>query len=76
MTTIRNQIKGKRDKTKWYMLSLALFILIGAGLFANPVQATEQWSQYGKPEAVSSEEPGGFSNPGGVAIDSSGNVLR
>jgi tripartite motif-containing protein 71 len=60
MTTIRNQIKIKRDKTKWYILSLALFILIGAGLFANPVQATEQWSQYGKPASVPSTELGGF----------------
>ncbi|OPH50000.1 hypothetical protein BC351_36505 [Paenibacillus ferrarius] len=72
--TNTNQSKIKREKTKWYMLSFALFILIGAWLFANPVQATEQWSQYGKPVPVSSGELGGFINPGGVAVDNSGNV--
>ncbi|WP_284645292.1 immunoglobulin domain-containing protein [Paenibacillus silviterrae] len=38
------------------------------------VYAAETWSQFGRLGSVSSSNPGGFTSPKGVAVDSSGNV--
>ncbi|WP_240419299.1 S-layer homology domain-containing protein [Paenibacillus periandrae] len=63
-----NQFRGRLEV--WiimiFMASIALFVF--------PVQAADQWSQYAKIGPTSGNSLGAFSNPSGVAVDSSGNV--
>ncbi|OMF04359.1 hypothetical protein BK127_33680, partial [Paenibacillus sp. FSL H7-0331] len=63
-----NQFRGRLEV--WI---IAIFMATIA-LFVFPVQAADQWSQYAKIGPTSGNSLGAFSNPSGVAVDSSGNV--
>ncbi|WP_442602408.1 RCC1 domain-containing protein [Paenibacillus sp. KN14-4R] len=64
----RNQFAGK------LLVWCFVILMISTTLFANPVQAAQGWSQYGKIGSEKGTALGEFGHPIGVATDSKGNV--